>query len=67
LSIGEIQVSKWHRLTEEERGAAMAELRDLAAGRADLLAEEAGLLIGFYRETINEPIKSCAYRGWRRR
>ena len=34
-------------LPAEEYAAAVAELRELAAGRADLLAETAGLLEGF--------------------
>ncbi len=38
----------------------MAELRALAAGRADLLAEQAGLLIGSSEGTINAPFKHCA-------
>jgi hypothetical protein len=54
--------AKWRDLTEDEHAAAVAELRDLAAGRADLLAEEAGLLIGFYEGTINEPVKTSAAR-----
>jgi hypothetical protein len=54
--------AKWRDLTEDEHAAAVAELRELAAGRADLLAEEAGLLIGFYEGTINEPVKCNAAR-----
>ena len=54
--------AKWGDLTEDEHATAVAELRDLAAGRADLLAEEAGLLIGFYEGTINEPVKCNAAR-----
>jgi hypothetical protein len=38
----------------------VAELRALAAGRTDLLAEQAGLLIGSSEGTINAPIKRCA-------
>ena len=34
-------------LPDDEYAAAVAELRELAAGRADLLAETAGLLEGF--------------------
>lgn len=36
----------WRDLTEAEEGAAVAELRELAGGRADLLAEVAGLYEG---------------------
>ena len=39
---------------------AVAELSDLAGGRADLLAEQAGLLIGFSEGTVMEPFKRCA-------
>ncbi len=52
--------AKWRGLTEEENAAAVAELRSLASGRADLLAEQAGLLIGGSEGTINEPFKRCA-------
>jgi len=37
---------QWRPLTEEEETVALAELRVLAAGRADLLAEVAGILEG---------------------
>jgi hypothetical protein len=52
--------AKWRDLTEEENAAAVAELRAVAAGRADLLAEQAGLLIGSSESTINAPFKRCA-------
>jgi hypothetical protein len=52
--------AKWRDLTEEEHAAAVAELRGLASGRADLLAEQAGLLIGSSEGTINAPFKRCA-------
>ena len=52
--------AKWRDLTEEEHAAAVAELRALASGRADLLAEQAGLLIGGSEGTINELFKRCA-------
>lgn len=38
--------AKWHQLTEEEEAATVAELRELAAGRTDLLAQVAGVLTG---------------------
>jgi hypothetical protein len=38
--------ARWGGLTEAERAAGAAELRDLAGDRADLLAEVAGLVIG---------------------
>jgi hypothetical protein len=40
--------------TRAETAAAVAELREIADGRADLLAEVAGLLVGFYRRTAEE-------------
>jgi hypothetical protein len=40
--------------TEEETAAAVEELREIAGDRADLLAEVAGLLLGFYRRTVEE-------------
>jgi hypothetical protein len=39
--------AKWRELTGAEHAVAVAELRELAAGRADLLAEVAGILEGF--------------------
>ena len=36
--------AKWRELTTDEEAAAVAELRELAAGRTDLLAEVAGVL-----------------------
>lgn len=39
----------------------MAELRELAAGRTDLLAEVAGILIGFHEREMDEPrVKTAA-------
>jgi hypothetical protein len=35
-------------------GAAARELREMAGGRDDLLAQVAGLLIGYYRQTVDE-------------
>jgi hypothetical protein len=40
--------------TGAEAAAAVGELREIASGRADLLAEVAGLLIGYYRRTAEE-------------
>jgi hypothetical protein len=42
-------------LTDAEHAAAVDELRELAAGRADLLAEVAGLMEGFGEGQIDEP------------
>jgi len=38
--------ARWGSLTEDEAAAAAAELRQIAGGRADLLAEVAGLALG---------------------
>jgi len=37
---------RWGGLSEAEKAAGAAELREVADGRADLLAEEAGLALG---------------------
>jgi len=39
--------ARWGDLTEAEEAAGAAELREVAAGRTDLLAEEAGIELGF--------------------
>jgi hypothetical protein len=52
--------AQWRDLTPGEHATAVTELRNLAAGRTDLLAEEAGLLIGCHEHTINAPIKHQA-------
>ena len=43
------------RPTEAETAAAARELRAMAGDRTDLLAEVAGLLLGYYRRTAEEP------------
>ena len=48
--------ARWRELTESEHAAAVGELRHLAAGRADLLAEVAGLLEGFAQGELDEPL-----------
>jgi hypothetical protein len=40
--------------TGQEAAAAVRELREMAGGRGDLLAEVSGLLIGYYRRTAQE-------------
>ena len=48
--------------TGAETVAAVRELREIADGRVDLLAEVAGLLIGYYRRTAEEPrARAAAY------
>jgi hypothetical protein len=44
----------WREPTEAETAAAVEELREIARGRSDLLAEVAGLLLGFYRRSEEE-------------
>jgi hypothetical protein len=43
-------------LTEDEQAAAVRELRDLAAGRADLLAQVAGIFEGASAGRHDEPL-----------
>jgi hypothetical protein len=52
--------AKWRPLTAEEETAAVAELRELAAGRADLLAEVAGVLEGASEGRLDEPFARSA-------
>lgn len=52
----------WREPTEAETAAAAAQLRQLARGRGDLLAEAAGLLIGFYGRTVDEARAQAAAR-----
>jgi len=52
----------WREPTAAETAAAVAELREIAGDRGDLLAEVAGLLIGFYRETNQERKAQAAAR-----
>jgi len=48
--------AKWRDLTSDEEAAAVAALCDLAAGRADLLAEVAGILEGASAGELDEPL-----------
>ncbi len=52
--------AKWRELTEDEEAAAVAALRELAGGRADLLTEVAGVLEGTSEGKLNEPLKRQA-------
>ena len=47
--------ARWRELSSEEEAAAVAELRELAGGRADLLAEVAGIFEGTSEGEPNEP------------
>jgi hypothetical protein len=46
--------ASWQEPTAAQTAAAVAELQAIAGARGDLLAEAAGLLIGFYRRTVEE-------------
>jgi hypothetical protein len=52
--------ARWRELTADERAAAVAELRELAAGRADLLAEVAGIFEGTSEGELDEPLARSA-------
>jgi len=54
--------ARWRPLTGEEEAAALAELRALAAGRADLLAQVAGLFEGTSEGEPDEPLARSAAR-----
>jgi hypothetical protein len=47
--------ARWRNLTGDEQTTAVTALRELARGRADLLAEVAGLLEGFHAGELDEP------------
>jgi hypothetical protein len=49
-------------LTEEEEAVALAELRALAVGRADLLAEVTGIFEGTSEGELDEPLARSAAR-----
>ena len=54
--------AKWRPLTGEEEATALAELRALAGGRADLLAEVAGIFEGTSEGELDEPLARSAAR-----
>jgi hypothetical protein len=54
--------ARWRPLTADEEAAAVAELRALAGGRADLLAEVAGIFEGTSDGELDEPLARCAAR-----
>jgi hypothetical protein len=54
--------ARWRPLTEDEEAAALAELRELAGGRADLLAEVAGIFEGTSEGEPDEPLARSAAR-----
>ena len=48
--------ARWHELAAEEEAAAVAAVSELAGGRADLLAEVAGVLEGTSEGEMDEPL-----------
>jgi hypothetical protein len=52
----------WREPSRPETAAAVAELREIAGPRADLLAEVAGLLTGFYQGTAEQVRARAAAR-----
>src|SRR5216684_5911520 len=52
--------AKWRPLTEDEEAIALAGLRELAGGRADLLAEVAGIFEGTSEGELDEPLARSA-------
>jgi hypothetical protein len=47
--------AQWRPLTPGEEAAAVTELASVAGGRADLLAQAAGLALGFHVGALDEP------------
>ena len=54
--------ARWRPLTDEEEATALAELRALARGRADLLAQVAGIFEGTSEGEPDEPLARSAAR-----
>jgi len=52
--------ARWHEPTEGETAAAVADLREVAGDRPDLLAEQAGILLGFHEGGLDEPRAKAA-------
>ena len=48
--------ARWRELAQDEKDAAVTELRELADGRADLLAEVAGIFEGASDGELDEPL-----------
>jgi len=52
--------ARWRELAQDEQDAAVTELRELAGGRADLLAEVAGIFEGASEGELDEPLAGQA-------
>jgi hypothetical protein len=50
-----VRHASWREPAGDEIAAAVAELREVAGDRPDLLAEEAGILLGFHEGGLDEP------------
>jgi hypothetical protein len=67
LTVARLTGAAWRHASEWEparaqTATAVRELREIAGGRGDLLAEVAGLLIGYYRRTAEElKARAAAY------
>ena len=67
LTVARLTGAAWRHASGREptgaqTAAAVRELREMAGGRGDLLAEVAGLLIGYYRRTTEElKARAAAY------
>jgi hypothetical protein len=48
--------ARWRELAQDEQDAAVTELRELAGGRADLLAQVAGIFEGASDGVLDEPL-----------
>ena len=48
--------ARWRELAQDEQDAAVTELRELAGGRTDLLAEVAGIFEGASEGELDEPL-----------
>ena len=57
--------AQWRDLTEDEEAEALAELQALADGRADLLAQVAGIFEGTSEDEPDEPLARSAARLYR--
>jgi hypothetical protein len=67
LTVARLTSAAWRNASGQQPGGAeaalaVAELREIAGRRDDLLAEVAGLLIGYYRQTAGEArARAAAY------
>lgn len=52
--------AQWRDLTQAETETAVAELREIAGARSDLLAETAGILLGVGEGRLDEPVSQAA-------